>query len=165
MQDGCEDEQDSVGDAEARLLRALNDDAVQPGQLPPSQAQRGLLVLGYGVLIAVNVASGMGAFGPSNAVVSNAHPTAITPAGYAFAIWGLIFMLEGSGVVYGSLPCDGPLSVRSVSIHAVHAPWLAMWTCQVRVRGCPQSCLLFVRPSSTVYMRTRARERESAPLV
>ena len=131
---GAKMSKDSVVDAEARLLRALHDDAVQPGQLPPSPAQRGLLVLGYGALIAVNVASGMGAFGPSNAVVSNAHPTAITPAGYAFAIWGLIFMLEGSGVVYGSLPCDGPLSVRSVSMHAVHTPWLAMWTCQVRAR-------------------------------
>ena len=157
---GARMSKDSVGDAEARLLRALNDDAVLPGQLPPSLAQRGLLVLGYGALIAVNVASGMGAFGPSNAVVSNAHPTAITPAGYAFAIWGLIFMLEGSGVVYGSLPCDGPLSVRSVSIHAVHAPWLAMWTCQVRVRGgCPQSCLFFVRPSPP---STCARKRERA---
>jgi hypothetical protein len=44
-------------------------------------------VLGYGCLIAVNMASGLGVFGPSNAVISNAYPTAITPSGYAFAIW------------------------------------------------------------------------------
>jgi hypothetical protein len=41
------------------------------------------LVLGYGCLIAVNMASGLGVFGPSNAVTSNAYPTAITPSGYA----------------------------------------------------------------------------------
>ena len=121
----------SAESAEGRLLRALNEDVGQLVQ-PPSGAQRGALVLGYGALLAVNVASGMGAFGPSNAVVSNAYPTAITPSGYAFAIWGVIFMLEGAGVVYGSLPCSGPGSVRAVSMHAVRAPWLAMWTCQVR---------------------------------
>jgi hypothetical protein len=49
--------------------------------------RRATLLLGYGCLIAVNVASGMGKFGPNNAVVSNAYPTAITPSGYAFAIW------------------------------------------------------------------------------
>jgi hypothetical protein len=41
------------------------------------------LVLGYGCLIAVNMASGLGVFGPSNAVISHAYPTAITPSGYA----------------------------------------------------------------------------------
>ncbi len=120
--------------AEGRLLRALNEDA-GPLVQPPSGAQRGALVLGYGALLAVNVASGMGVLGPSNAVVSNAYPTAITPSGYAFAIWGVIFMLEGAGIFYGALPCSGPGSVRAVSMHAVHAPWLAMWTCQVRRSG------------------------------
>jgi len=50
-------------------------------------SRRAALIAGYGGLIAVNIASGMGTFGPSNAQVSRAVPTAITPAGYAFAIW------------------------------------------------------------------------------
>ncbi|HLM52825.1 MAG TPA: hypothetical protein VK325_04355 [Pseudoxanthomonas sp.] len=33
-------------------------------------------------------------FGPTNAEISNAHPTLLVAAGYAFAIWGLIFLLD-----------------------------------------------------------------------
>jgi hypothetical protein len=33
-------------------------------------------------------------FGPTNGEISNAHPTLLVAAGYAFAIWGLIFLLD-----------------------------------------------------------------------
>lgn len=39
-----------------------------------------------------------GVFGPTNAAISNAYPTLVVAAGYAFAIWGLIFLLD---VVFG----------------------------------------------------------------
>ena len=39
-----------------------------------------------------------GVFGPTNAVISDQYPTLVVAAGYAFAIWGLIFLLD---VVFG----------------------------------------------------------------
>lgn len=40
-----------------------------------------------------------GTFGPTTGEISNQYPTLIVAAGYAFAIWGLIFLLD---VVYGT---------------------------------------------------------------
>ena len=37
----------------------------------------------------------------SNKDVSDAHPTAFTPAGYAFAIWGIIYTFGGVFTVSG----------------------------------------------------------------
>ena len=42
---------------------------------------------------------------------------------------GIIFALEGAGIVYGSLPCAAG-SVRATTMQAVHAAWLSMWTCE-----------------------------------
>jgi translocator protein len=36
--------------------------------------------------------------------VSNANPTLITPAGYTFSIWGIIYILLGIFVIYQALP-------------------------------------------------------------
>ena len=38
------------------------------------------------------------AFGPTNGAISDQYPTLVVAAGYAFAIWGLIFLLD---VVFG----------------------------------------------------------------
>lgn len=38
--------------------------------------------------------SQQGAFGPSNGALSDRYPTLVVAAGYAFAIWGLIFLLD-----------------------------------------------------------------------
>jgi tryptophan-rich sensory protein len=42
--------------------------------------------------------------GVNTAEVSDAYPTLITPAGYTFAIWGVIYLLLGIFVVYQALP-------------------------------------------------------------
>ncbi len=42
--------------------------------------------------------------GKFTAEVSNANPTLITPAGYTFAIWGIIYILLGVFVIYQALP-------------------------------------------------------------
>ncbi|KAG2482798.1 hypothetical protein HYH03_018288 [Edaphochlamys debaryana] len=66
----------------------------------PSVALRLCNFGGYLGLILVNVLSSTGAFGPTNAEVSGKYITPLTPAGWAFAIWGIIFALQGLGVVY-----------------------------------------------------------------
>lgn len=56
---------------------------------------------------------------PSVADVSNAHPTLFTPAGFAFAIWGLIY---GATLLYAvSALLPSQLNVR---FHDRVAPWL-----------------------------------------
>lgn len=43
-----------------------------------------------------------GVFGPTNGAISDRYPTPIVGAGYAYAIWGPIFLLD---VVYGTWQC------------------------------------------------------------
>lgn len=51
-----------------------------------------VLVLLFALLMpAVAWISNAGMFGPDNATISNQYPTLLVAAGYAFAIWGLIF--------------------------------------------------------------------------
>jgi len=42
--------------------------------------------------------------GRTTAEVSDMYPTLITPAGYVFAIWGIIYLLLGAWLVYQALP-------------------------------------------------------------
>ena len=78
--------------------------------------------LGYAALLGVNGIFGSGAFGvPTNADISGAYPSPVTPAGFTFAIWGPIFALQGGGtwlVASGGAPALG---------EAVGVPWLATW--------------------------------------
>ena len=73
------------------------------------------IAAGYAVLLAVNGIFGSGAFGvPTNAEVSDAYPTNVTPAGLTFAIWGPIFLLQGVGCVEIN-PCVGcTVLIRSI---------------------------------------------------
>jgi len=83
---------------------------------------RNTLGIGYAILIACNVGSAAKKFGPDNRTLSDAYPTSITPAGATFAIWGPIFLLQGSstcGMVLGTLP--GKL------VSAVAPAWLCTW--------------------------------------
>lgn len=43
--------------------------------------------------------SNTGVFGPTNGAISDRYPTLIVASGYAFSIWGLIFLLD---VIYGT---------------------------------------------------------------
>ncbi len=42
--------------------------------------------------------------GKNTAQISDANPTLITPAGYVFSIWGIIYILLGAFVVFQALP-------------------------------------------------------------
>lgn len=49
--------------------------------------------------------SNAGVFGPTNGAISDRYPTLIMASGYAFAIWGPIFVLD---VIYGTRQCFDP---------------------------------------------------------
>lgn len=71
--------------------------------------------------------------GKVTAAVSDANPTLITPAGYVFSIWSIIYILLGAFVIYQALPSRsnrglteriGWLFVLSSIINIV---WLLFW--------------------------------------
>jgi hypothetical protein len=71
--------------------------------------------------------------GKNTAQISDSNPTLITPAGYVFSIWGVIYVLLGLFVVFQALPSQkgrdyqkkiGPLFVLSSILNIV---WLFLW--------------------------------------
>ena len=71
--------------------------------------------------------------GKSTADISNANPTLITPAGYVFSIWGIIYILLGIFVIFQALPSQsgkefvqriGWLFVLSSLLNVC---WLFLW--------------------------------------
>ena len=64
-----------------------------------------LVVVSVVALLVMNYLSNTGAFGgQTNGDVSNKYHTLITPAGYAFSIWGIIFLGLIGFSVYQALP-------------------------------------------------------------
>jgi benzodiazapine receptor len=88
----------------------------------PSDLVRAIAVA---VLAVVQVAAGpltMLALGPSsnNAAISDANTSPVTPAGYAFSIWGLIYLACLAFAVYQLLPGQ-----RGQEVHRRSGWWLA----------------------------------------
>jgi translocator protein len=71
--------------------------------------------------------------GQNTAAVSNKYPTLITPAGYVFAIWGIIYVLLGVFVVYQSLPKQrtsefvGKIGWLFVVSSIINMAWIFVW--------------------------------------
>ena len=63
-------------------------------------------ILAFVLVLVVNSLAGSTSLigGVNTAKVSDANPTLITPPGYVFAIWGIIYLLLGVFVVYQALP-------------------------------------------------------------
>jgi hypothetical protein len=64
----------------------------------------------------------------ASAEVSAKFPVPLTPAGWAFSIWGLIFLLEGFGAVYQALDAgydaDG---FKARFANATNINWIVSW--------------------------------------
>lgn len=67
---------------------------------------QGINIVVFGVIVAVNALAGSTTLlnGRTSADVSDLYPTLITPAGYTFSIWGLIYTLLLVFTVYQALP-------------------------------------------------------------
>jgi benzodiazapine receptor len=71
--------------------------------------------------------------GKTTAQISDAYPTLITPAGYVFAIWGIIYALLFVFVVFQALPSkrDKPflreVGVLFVLSGVLNVVWLFLW--------------------------------------
>jgi translocator protein len=71
--------------------------------------------------------------GRDTATVSNNNPTLITPAGYVFSIWGIIYILLGAFVVYQALPRERgsdyhrKISWLFVLSSLINIAWIFVW--------------------------------------
>ena len=71
--------------------------------------------------------------GKNTAQISDANPTLITPAGYVFSIWGVIYILLGIFVVFQALPSEkGKDYKRSIGwlfvlSSVLNIAWLFLW--------------------------------------
>merc|ERR1711869_70718 len=112
-----------------RRVENSNEDSVmllgKSGRL--SVTRRVVLLIAYVLFIAVNVISQTGAFGlPTNADISDKYSTPITPAGWTFTIWGLIFVLQGGGVLYGLFGPGGEFGT-ALALGRVSTYWILEW--------------------------------------
>ena len=105
--------------------------------------------------------------GKVTAEISDAYPTLITPAGFTFAIWGVIYLLLGVFVVYQALPSQkekgyiekiGPFFVLS---SVLNIAWLFLWQYEFVVFSV---VLIFLLLASliTIYLRLNVG-RSKAP--
>jgi hypothetical protein len=93
-----------------------------------------LNVLAFAITITVNaLASSLALNGRTTAEVSDLYPTLVTPAGYVFAIWGLIYVLLLVFVVFQALPSQREkpflkqINVLFVLSSIFNVSWLFLW--------------------------------------
>src|SRR5829696_4204210 len=93
---------------------------------------RSFLVLAATIgVIVFNWLAATGRLGSDTAAISAKYPTLVTPAGYAFSIWGLIYVGLLAFSVYQLLPANLARfrGVRSFYIFscALNCAWLYFW--------------------------------------
>jgi len=86
-------------------------------------------------VVFVNVLAGSTTIigGKTTAQVSDANPTLITPAGYVFSIWAVIYALLGVFVVFQALPSErgrdfrGKVGWLFIISSVLNVFWLFLW--------------------------------------
>ncbi len=96
--------------------------------------------------------------GRNTAQVSNSFPTLITPAGYVFSIWGIIYILLGVFAVYQALPSQqgkgfqskiGWLFILSSLLNCI---WLFLWQFEFLTLTVP---IMFLLLASLIFIYVR----------
>ncbi|MEC0183601.1 tryptophan-rich sensory protein [Paenibacillus peoriae] len=118
-------------------------------------------ILAFIAVIVVNILASTLPIGDrSTAAVSNMYPTLTTPAGYAFSIWSLIYLLLACFVVYQATPTgQAKTSVQSIGIFFIlsclfNIIWIFLWQ-YIYVELCVIVMILYLLSLSVVYVRTR----------
>lgn len=92
-------------------------------------------VLAFALTVLVNGLAGGTTIlgGKLTAEISDANPTLITPAGYVFSIWGVIYVLLGIFVVFQALPSQKTKGYQErigwlfVLSSLINIAWLFLW--------------------------------------
>jgi len=90
----------------------------QVGELAKIGVKNWLNLVAYLINFGITYGSLTGAFGKTNEELSAKYQTLITPAGYAFAIWGPIFIWEGAFAIAQLFP-----AWRTASTVGIITPW------------------------------------------
>lgn len=119
--------------------------------------------MAFGVTLAFNGVGASGALsGYSVGVVSRSHPTYITPASYAFGIWGIIYILMGAFVVWHLTPMGrrsergqrvGPWFVASCAFNCV---WIVLFTLNTEFWVWVSTCAIFGLLACLLQVHVRA---------
>jgi tryptophan-rich sensory protein len=93
-----------------------------------------LNIVAFVLVILVNSLAGSTTLigGQNTASVSDSNPTLVTPAGYVFSIWGVIYVLLGVFVIYQALPGRKGEYQEKISFFFVlssifNIVWLFLW--------------------------------------
>jgi hypothetical protein len=106
--------------------------------------------------------------GKTTADISNQNPTLLTPAGYVFAIWGIIYVLLGVFVVFQALPSQKDKSFQSkvgwlfILASALNITWLFLWQNEILILSVPIMFLLLASLIA-IYLRLNIG-KSTAPL-
>lgn len=122
-----------TGIEENKLLE-LMDKMLKKGLIKEREI-RGEGVCSFAVTVLVNGLAGGTTIlgGKSTAEISDTNPTLITPAGYVFSIWGIIYILLGIFVIFQALPVEkgkeyhGKIGWLFVLSSLLNIAWLFLW--------------------------------------
>lgn len=96
--------------------------------------------------------------GVNTAFISDSNPTLITPAGFTFSIWGIIYVLLGAFVVFQALPSQKEKKYRKqigwlfVLSSIANISWLFLWQYELLTLSLP---LMFLLLASLILIYTR----------
>jgi len=102
-----------------------------------TKLESGAVLAAFVALCVVNylVTSGTGVKF-SNTDIANTHPVYVLPIGYAFSIWGIIYLLEGLFSIYQALPVEWgglydarlePIRRYVLGVYASNVAWLFLF--------------------------------------
>lgn len=115
--------------------------------------------------------SSNGVFGPDNGTVSASYPTLLVAAGYAFSIWGLIFLLDlayagwqASGARRGD-PTLGRIAPVAAAGFVLTAAWMPLFSLATPGNGLFWLCLAVIAGALACLAWCAARlSRDPAPV-
>lgn len=117
-------------------------------------------VSAFALMVLVNGLAGSTTIigGRNTAQISDANPTLITPAGYVFSIWGVIYVLLGVFAVYQALPSQRGSQFQSrigwlfVLSSIANMVWLFLWQSVLLVAS---TVLMFLLLSTLILIYLR----------
>jgi len=104
--------------------------------------------------------------GVNTAFISDSNPTLITPAGFTFAIWGIIYFLLGAFVVFQALPrqrekpYNKQIGWLFVLSSIINIAWLFLWQYELLA---PSLILMFMLLATLILIYTRLNIGKSTP--
>jgi len=109
-------------------------------------------VIAYASTIVINALAGSTTLigGVNTATISDLYPTLITPAGFTFAIWGVIYFLLGVFVFYQALPSQREKEYHKqigwlfVLISIANIVWIFLWQYRLLTLTVPVMFVLLI---------------------